>query len=254
MTWLISRGWLFLLLAMAAACATDAERCARHNDDQSGCEAAGCNYWAATEIVAGADGCRTGEPVGFCSEELGMSSEVWSIMYVPGPEPRAYRVVGHHEDVPDDWVACSCFDANAPAACACKLDEGCKTPILSLCEGFADAASCNHFQGEVGFNGCVWTESAVQTRVDAQTCSREPPVGRCVAVNLRGEGEGCWNGQPPSVCAGRPEQPYFKGIPGALNNTAEIFRDIPCEFTPIDLAPCWSGETQREVCECPCLP
>src|SRR5690554_3665066 len=126
MTWLRSRGWLFLTLATVSACATDAERCGRHNGDQSGCEAEGCHYWAATEIVAGADGCRTGEQVGFCSDEPAMPSQVASILVAPGPEPRAYRVVGRAADVPDDWVACSCFDADAPAACACEFDEGCK--------------------------------------------------------------------------------------------------------------------------------
>lgn len=248
---------LSLLLLLAPACEKNLP-CVEHTDEAS-CLAADCVFIEGGTVLADEDGCHRGESHGFCADIEG-GSLAPSTFCTPGPDPKVVFFSIIPFGVPEDWYGCGCGTQNAPLAAACvnTFSGGDECPLLAdHCATLTDPDSCNRFQGEVGYNGCLWVETTLETAAD-MTCSADPPVGRCIAVTLNAPDDTCPSGQPPASCspADAAKHPYFARVDDIpAMQQIELVDDIPCAFTPrADFFPCWDSDTNLSGCECPCLP
>lgn len=231
----------------------DEDPCAQFVDKAS-CEAAECEFVEGATLVADADGCHWGDPVGFCASESG-GADAPSLHCTPDQVPVVFAFDPFN--LPADWTGCTCEEQGLALDCygqAVNVEQlGCGA-LPAHCEALTDAASCNQFQGDQGLNGCLWVETTEEVAA-TMMCNGEQPVGQCIPVYLRHDG-GCFDTNAPAACdpVEAAQHPYYapaaEGVP--TTEALTLIRDVSCEFEPLGFQPCWIEGEDPAGCECAC--
>lgn len=222
--------------------------------DQASCEAAAedCQYIAGSSVIAEADGCRWGDPIGFCVGPTG-GNQTPGLTCAPDGTPVVFPF-----DVlnpPPGWGNCSCEEQGLAIDCfnaGMELAGSTCGELTNHCAVQLDEASCNQFQGDPGLGGCLWVEARHEIAAEPM-CGAEPPVDHCIPVFLSAD-DGCGGGPPPEGC-NEDARPHYMRVDEDLPVSKELIliKDIPCTMRPLDeMWPCWDEEGSPAKCECAC--